>query len=128
MITDTDVNSSYVETTGDVSLAATYHISAYATADGNNQSETATATLYWIENASTDGIEKPVTRGVFAKIDGSTITLSGLTDGESVSFYTTAGILIGTVKASGTEVSYNTNLSHQVVIVKIGKSSIKVSL
>jgi len=128
ILSDNDVNSSYVDNIGDVPLSGAYNIVVYATAEDFTNSEVATATLFWIDGTtSTDIIEKSATHGVLVKVNGSVITLSGLTDHESVSYYTVNGTRIGTSTASGGETNFNTRLTKQVVIVKIGNNSIKIA-
>jgi hypothetical protein len=128
-ISSPDVTSSSEYTTGEVELAATDIIKVFATADGYTTSPTTTATIYWLNNENTsNGIAKTSTRGVMVSTDGGIITIKGLTDGESVSFYTVSGTLIGSAKAANGTVTYSTNTPDQVVIAKIGTQSIKVAL
>lgn len=60
--------------------------------------------------------------------EGSTIVLSGCTKGETIHFYTISGALIGTVKANGSEVRFDTELSHQVILVTHGDENYKIAL
>src|SRR5574344_251123 len=81
-----------------------------------------------VEDLSSGIVAASSTDAIRYSVSGSTISLSGVTDGETVSFYTADGKSLGTVKASGTEVSFDTRAHHQTVIVRIGKSSTKVSM
>src|SRR5574344_191286 len=81
-----------------------------------------------VEDLSTGITATTATDAIRYSVSGSTINLSGLTDGEVVSFYTVAGMTLGTVKAVGSEVNFDTGFTNQVIIVRIGESSIKVSL
>ena len=110
----------------EVSLAARYDISCFATADGYTRSKTATAKLYWISaNIETDGIA-PATqmRGVVVSTEGGIVTLSGLKDNERVTFYNVSGIKLGETRAMNGQASISA--TDDVIIARIGSQSIKV--
>ena len=110
----------------EVSLAARYDISCYATADGYTRSKTATAKLYWISaNIETDGIA-PATqmRGVVVSTEGGIVTLSGLKENERVTFYNVSGIKLGETRALNGQASISA--SDDIIIARIGSQSIKV--
>lgn len=110
----------------EVSLAARYDISCYATAKGYTRSKTATAKLYWISaNIETDGIA-PATqmRGVVVSTEGGIVTLSGLKENERVTFYNVSGIKLGETRALNGQASISA--SDDVIIARIGSQSIKV--
>ena len=110
----------------EVSLAARYDISCYATADGYTRSKTATAKLYWISaNIETDDIA-PATqmRGVVVSTEGGIVTLSGLKENERVTFYNVSGIKLGETRAMNGQASISA--SDDVIIARIGSQSIKV--
>jgi hypothetical protein len=126
-LTCSDVQSDKLYEDGDVSLAACYDISVYATADGFKPSDKATAKLYWVKadgNLTTDNINTSKMRGVVVTSDGGIVAVSGLSDGEKVEFYTTDGKLIGSQKTVSGSASIAT--SEQIVICKVGNSSIKI--
>lgn len=105
-----------------VNLDATYEISVYATCDGYNQSETATALLCWLDGQLiTEGIESAfdARRPVLISSRDGILTISGLEEGETASVYTTDGKMLGTTNDSLVVTG------NQVVIVKIGNESIK---
>ena len=113
-------------TKDEVSLAARYDISCYATADGYTRSKTATAKLYWISaNIETDGIA-PATqmRGVVVSTEGGIVTLSGLKENERVTFYNVSGIKLGETRAMNGQASISA--TDDVIIAHIGSQSIKV--
>ena len=113
-------------TKGNVSLAACYDISCYATADGYTVSKTATAKLYWISaNMQTDGIA-PATqmRGVVVSTEGGIVTLSGLQENERVTFYNVSGMKLGETRALNGQASISA--PDEVIIARIGSQSIKV--
>ena len=113
-------------TKNEVSLAARYDISCFATAEGYTQSKTATAKLYWISaNIETDGIA-PATqmRGVVVSTEGGIVTLSGLKENERVTFYNVSGIKLGETRAMNGQASNST--SDDIIIARIGSQSIKV--
>ena len=126
MLTASDVKSSFEKSAGSVDLTACYDITAYAVAEGYKNSEQVTATLYWINgsNVSTN-INQTEMRGVMAACSGGIITVSGLTDGETVMFYDANGALLYTGTAQSGTISYAPSTSG-VIIVKIGSTSIKV--
>ena len=127
-ITDSDMATDAYSQDGAVTLVAAYKISAYATAEGYQPSETATATLYWInanlENDPSTNINQSQTRGIVATSDGGIVTLSGLDNGELVSFYSPDGRLVATSKAQSGTVSCSVNSS--MVIAKVSNQSIKL--
>ena len=113
-------------TKDEVSLAARYDISCFATADGYTRSKTATAKLYWISaNFDTDGIA-PATqmRGVVVSTEGGIVTLSGLKENELVTFYNVSGIKLGETRALNGQASISA--SDDIIIARIGSQSIKV--
>ena len=72
-----DIKITLVER-GSVDLSACYDIECYARADGYTQSETAKATLYWLNaegGDDTDNINLVKTRGVMVTMDNN-ITIS----------------------------------------------------
>lgn len=113
-------------TKDEVSLAARYDISCFATAEGYTRSKTATAKLYWISaNIETDDIA-PATqmRGVVVSTEGGIVTLSGLKENERVTFYNVSGIKLGETRAMNGQASISA--SDDVIIARIGSQSIKV--
>jgi len=126
-ITDSDIKTDAYSETGEIPLEATYKISAYATAAGYKASDKATATLYWINaNLETTGIKQAKTRGVIASCHDGFISISGLDNNESVSFYTVDGKALGTQKAINGTASYAIGSNAQIVIARIGENSIKI--
>ena len=127
-ITDSDMANDSYSQDGEVSLSATYKISAYATADGYQPSDKATATLYWInanlENDPSTNINQAKTRGIVATSDGGIVTLSGLDNGEVVSFFSPDGRQIGAAKAENGIASCAV-MESGVVIAKVGNNTIK---
>ena len=110
----------------EVTLAARYDISCFATADGYTRSKTATAKLYWISaNIETDGIA-PATqmRGVVVSTEGGIVTLSGLKENERVTFYNVSGIKLGETRALNGQASISA--TDDIIIARIGSQSIKV--
>ena len=130
-ITDADMANDKLSQDGKVALVAAYKISAYATADGYQASDKATATLYWINaNLETDpstNINQAKTRGIVATSDGGIVTLSGLDNGEVVSFYSPDGRQLGAAKAENGIASCAV-VESGVVIAKVGKNAIKIAV
>ncbi len=125
-LTTADTKSSFHEINGSVDLTACYDITAYAVAEGYKNSEKVTATLYWINGSDVStNINQTEMRGVMATCSGGIITVSGLTDGETVMFYNANGALLYTGIAQNGTISYAPPTSG-VIIVKFGTASIKV--
>ena len=129
-ITDTDITKGYAN---EVQLSVTYTITVYATKLGYDNSETATATLCWIdqepktEGVSTDGIANIPANAVLIQTSGSTLTVQGADDGTQVMVYTSDGTEAGSAVSRNGQAEVNTNLQPgSVVIVKIGEKAVKV--
>ena len=128
-ITDTDIKAG---SGNEVQLTASYNISVYASKDGYENSETATATLCWIDaTPKTEGISNGVAQvrayAVMIQSKAGTISVSGVDDGSDISVYSASGHMECSVKAHGNHVSLVTNLKKgEVAIIKIGDKSVKV--
>ena len=135
-IKDNDVKSGYG---GVVDLSVTYIINVFATKEGFKNSETATATLCWIDvDPKKEGItndEEPIVTGVkeqkaiplLIQSEGNTLTIDGTQPGTPISIYDFSGKLIGSATATEGITKVQTTLSDKVVIVKVGERSIKVA-
>ena len=130
-ITDTDINS---YSGNEIQLSVTYNISVYATKEGYEKSETATATLCWIDVApKTEGITNGVanvraTAVMIQNTDGQ-LTVSGVDDGTQINVFNINGIQEGSSISRNGSAMVNTNLAvGSIAIVKIGEKSIKVVL
>ena len=128
-ITDTDISSF---SGNEVQLTATYIVSVYATASGYENSDVATATLCWLDTEpKTEGMTNNIAsvRGnaiLIQSYDGI-INVSGVDDGETVSIYTTAGVMVGKEIAHGGYSSIATNIrGGEIAIIRIGNNSVKV--
>lgn len=128
-ITDTDITS---YSSNEVQLGVTYHISVYATKDGYENSDIATATLCWIDfEPKMGGITNNVTnvrsRAILIKSNGSQLTISGADEGTAINVFDISGRLAGIAKASPDVTTINTSLHcGDIGIVKIGEKAIKV--
>ena len=125
-ITSPDMKSDVLNESGTMNLDARYDIVVYATAEGFTQSETATATLYWVkaDGSLTDNINAAKMRGLVVTADNGFVSVSGLNDGEQVLFYAMDGKMLGSQKAVNGTASLST--SESVVICKVGTTSLKV--
>ena len=128
-ITDTDIKKYNGAT---ISLTATYRISVYATKSGFDNSETATATLCWIDvEPKTEGITNTVANvralPLLIQNNGSTLTVSGADDGTPIIVYSLNGTEAGSaISQNGAATIPTTLQSGSAAIVKIGNKSIKV--
>lgn len=127
-ITDSDLANDVYSQDGIVKLSAVYQISAYATADGYQASDKATATLYWInanfENNPSSNINQVNTRGIVVTSQGGIVTLSGLSDGEVISFFAPDGKQVGLTKVVNGIASCA--VVDSMVIAKVGGQSLKL--
>ena len=114
--------------TSKVSLSACYDISVTATKAGYDNSDVATAKLYWLPTSDIGtNINTAKTRGVVIQSAGGFITLSGLDTNERVDFFTVDGVALGSATATdGTATFSATNGT--IVIAKIGKESVKIAV
>ena len=128
-ITDEDIKS---YDGNEVQLGVTYHISVYATKEGHENSDVATATLCWIDvEPKTEGIANGVAnvraRAVLIQSNGNVLSISGADEGTPITVYDAAGRKVGSAEASGETTSVNTQLrSGQVGIVRIGEKAVKI--
>ena len=128
-ITDTDI-ASY--SGNEIQLSATYNISVYASKEGFDNSDVATATLCWIDvDPKTEGIESGVAQvsanAVLIQNHDGTIYVESVSDGTDITVYNTSGQKVGSGKAHGNCSSIATNLrSGSVAIVRIGDKSVKI--
>lgn len=133
-ITDADMATGAYSEDGKVQLTAAYNITAYATADGYQASEKATATLYWVkangnlENGASTNINQAKTRGIVATSHDGIVTLSGLDNGEEVRFYTADGKQMGNVRAIDGVASQAISTANRLIIAKIGSQAIKIAV
>ena len=122
-----DVSKFY---TNEVSLAACYDISVTAMKTGYDNSDVATAKLYWIPSAGTlegDNINNVAMRGIAIQSAGGFINISGLDNNEKVSFYGIDGKTLGSAKSIDGNVSFSAKQG-TVVVAKIGKESVKIAV
>ena len=128
-ITDTDIKAGSGE---EVNLTVTYNVSVYASKAGYNNSETATATLCWIDTTpTTEGITNGVTQipanAILIQADDGFISVSGVADGQHIAIYQTDGKQVATAKAYNGCANVATNISKgNTVIVKIGDKTVKL--
>ena len=128
-ITDADIKKHYDAT---ISLTATYTISVYATKSGYDNSETATATLCWIDQQPktegiTNGIANIPAQAVLIQSEGGNIKVQGVDEGTQVNVYGINGTQAGSAISQSGAATINTNLQPgSIAIVKIGQKSVKV--
>ena len=128
-ITDTDIKAG---SGNEVQLGVTYNISVYATKSGYDNSETATATLCWIDASPktegiTNGIANIPAQAVLIQSDGGSIKVQGVDEGTQVNVYGINGTQAGSAISQSGAATINTNLQPgSIAIVKIGQKSVKV--
>lgn len=115
---------------GHVDLTATYKITATATCVGYTDSEQATASLIFVTDGAkvetADEVAQVKTRGILVSSNNGFVTVSGLENGESVSFYSVDGKLIGKSTSANGTVNFASNAD--VVVAKVGQKSVKVAV
>ena len=130
-ITDTDIKAG---SGNEVQLGVTYNISVYATKSGYENSETATATLCWIDQQPktegiTNGIANIPAQAVLIQSEGGSIKVQGVDEGTQVNVYSVNGSQVGTAVSQNGAATINTTLQPgSVAIIKVGKKSIKVMM
>ena len=121
-----DVNTYY---TAEVALTACYDISVIATKTGYENSDVATAKLYWLTSSETSdddtNINSVSKRGIAIQTAAGFITISGLDDNEKVDFYTLNGTALGVARATNGVATFSTQ-SGSVLIVRIGNESLRI--
>ena len=128
-ITNTDIKAG---SGNEVQLTVTYNISVYATKLGYENSETATATLCWIDASPktegiTNGVAQIAARPVLVKTDNGFITVEGMDDRTNVSVYTTDGKQAGSAISQNNVATIATSIQPgSIAIVKVGDKAVKV--
>ena len=128
-ITDADITS---YNSNEVQLGVTYNISVYASKTGYENSETATATLCWIDvEPKTEGIDNAIAQvranAVMIKTEGGQLTIEGVDDYTNISVYNIDGVQMGSAISRNGVALVNTSItSNSIAIVKVGNKSVKV--
>ena len=126
-VTCSDVNKYY---SNEINLAACYDITVTATKAGYDNSDVATAKLYWLTSSGSHdetNINNVSMRGIAIQSDGGFITISGLDNNETVSFYATDGKNLGTAKSIDGKVSFQAKQG-TIILARIGKESVKIAV
>ena len=113
-----------------VTLYACYDITCYAKAEGYDNSDVATAKLYWLPSSGTlegDNINNVAMRGIAIQSAGGFINISGLDNNENVDFFGVDGKALGTSKSINGRVSFSAQ-EGSIIIAKIGKESVKIAV
>ena len=131
-ISDADITS-YL--TREIELGVTYTISVYATKEGYDNSETATATLCWIdaeprtEGLQEDAVTEVKSLPILIQSQGGTLTIQGVAEGTPIAVYDTSGKQYGSAIAEKDCTTIQTSLlPGTVAVVKIGEKAIKVAI
>lgn len=130
IITNTDIKS---YSSNEVQLGVTYNISVYAAKAGYENSETAIATLCWIdtepetEELDEDAVMEVKAYPVLIQSYGGIMSIQGLADGAKVKVYSINGVEIGNGISSDGIATINTGLnSGEIAVIKIGEKNVKV--
>ena len=122
--------------TEEIDFCVTYQISVYATREGYEDSDVATATLCWIDvEPATEGIvdEDAVTEvkavPVLIQTQGGNITIQGAAEGTPIAIYDIEGKQYGSTIADKDRATITTSLRPgSIAIVKIGEKAVKVAI
>ena len=115
---------------GSIGLSACYDITCYAVSVDCVKSDTATAKLYWLTSSGSlegAGINNVSMRGIAIQSAGGFVTISGLDNNETVSFYGIDGKSLGSAAAINGTTSFAAQ-SGSIVVAKIGKENIKIAV
>ena len=126
-MTCSDVNKYY---SNEINLAACYDITVTAMKTGYENSDVATAKLYWLTSSGSlegAGINNASMRGIAIQSAGGFINISGLDNNEKVSFYGIDGKMLGSAKSIDGNVSFSAKKG-SIVVAKIGKEIVKIAL
>ena len=126
-MTCSDVNKYY---SNEINLAACYDITVTAMKTGYDNSDVATAKLYWLTSSGSlegTGINNVSMRGIAIQSAGGFVNISGLDNNEKVSFYGIDGKMLGSVTAINGTTSFAAQ-SGSIVVAKIGKENIKIAV
>jgi len=125
-ITSEDVNT---HNGNEIEITATYNISAYAKAEGYENSEIVTATLCWIEveETGTHINEQIKAKAVLIRSHEGTLWITGPEEGTLIEVYNVAGHKIVSVYATTGTTMVETGLNvDDVALVKIKNKTVKV--
>ena len=129
-ITDADITSYLSQ---QVELGVTYTITVYATKNGYDNSDVATATLCWIDaEPKTEGIQEDAVTEVKAvpvliQTQGGNITIQGTAEGTPIAIYSIDGKEYGSANAGKERTTIATSLRPgSAAVVKIGEKAVKV--
>lgn len=129
-ITDADIRKGNGD---EIQLSVTYNISVYATKEGHENSEVATATLCWIDvEPRTEGLDENAILEVKAlpvllRRNDNTLSISGTNTGNSIRVFDIDGRLISSSTASGSGITHiNIPNSSKILIVDINGKCIKI--
>lgn len=130
-ITDEDVKKGNGNS---LQLSATYHISVYASLEGFESSDIATATLCWIDSEPkmegiTESVAEIKARPVLIQNQGGELTISGTGDETEINVFSVDGKIVGSGRSTQGKAVVSTDLrGGETAIIKIGERAIKVLL
>ena len=101
---------------------------------GYDDSETAYATLCWIEESpreegTVDRVEQVPANAFLIQSPGGRISVSGATDGQRLGVYDTAGMELGSATIHNGTATIDTLLQPgSIAIIRMGEKSVKLSV
>lgn len=127
-ITNPDANTYIVD--NELRLDRIYNIEVYATVEGYLTSESAKLILCWIDSKIIDGVDgliKEEGLPVQIRKNNGKIIIAGIAKNTLVSAYSLSGTLLDSTTSQAEVVTLNLPNSVDVIILKIGDKSIKIT-
>ena len=127
-ITSPDANTYVVD--NELKLDRIYNIEVYATAEGYLASESTKLILCWIDSKIIDEDDSSIKEEclpIQIRKNNGTITITGIAKNTLVSAYSLSGILLDSATIQAETVTLNLPTSVDVMILKIGDKSIKIT-
>ena len=115
-----------------IELSATYNIEVYAAKSGNENSDTVSVALVWVENGEVKeetGVISVEAAPVLVQGNGGVLSVSGVARDTEVVVYTISGTEVARATATDGTATISTGLQRgTIVVVKFGNKSVKVRI
>ena len=116
----------------EIELSATYNIEVYATKSGNENSDTVSVVLVWVENGEVNeetGVISVEAAPVLVQGNGGVLSVTGVAKDTDVVVYTISGTEVARATATDGTATISTGLQGgTIVVVKFGNKSVKVRI
>ena len=116
----------------EIELSATYNIEVYATKSGNENSDTVSVVLVWVETGEVNeetGVISVEAAPVLVQGNGGVLSVTGVAKDTDVVVYTISGTEVARATATDGTATISTGLQGgTIVVVKFGNKSVKVRI